>query len=64
LLCKADDTLLTGAAVFLGFLWLLLMRLFAGVLVWLTIICVYIAFYALTAFVYFEGIVLRPFAAQ
>lgn len=41
-----------GAAIVLGFLWLLLMRFFAGVIVWLTILCVYLVFFGITAFLY------------
>ena len=42
-------------AVVLGFIWLLLMRLFAGVIVWLTIIVAYGALIGITIFLWFEG---------
>src|SRR5262249_12099990 len=42
-------------AVVLGFLWLLLMRLFAGVIVWLTIIVSYGALIGITIFLWMEA---------
>lgn len=45
-----------GLAVGLGFLWLLLMRICAGVIVWLTILVVYLVLFGITIFFVWAGI--------
>lgn len=44
-----------GLAIVLGFVWLLLMRFFSGIIVWLTIIAVYILIVGFTVFLFWRG---------